>query len=300
MMVDQAARLRSMIQERSSIKEGNFSRIISVASGKGGVGKTNLVVNMGIIMGQLGFKTIILDTDLGMANTDILLDLKPTHTLIDVIRGEKMLHEVLLKGPQNVELLPGGACLTDLIDLDNWQREELLTKLSYLDQEEAILLIDCSAGLSRDVLSFITSSDDLVLVTTPEPTAITDAYGIIKTLSSYETRPRIGLVVNMVRELQEGDATFQRIDSVCRKFLNMEIDYLGSIEHDYDVRKAVMNCHPYALQFPRSRVTLLTREITRTLLYGDEKPVDTEASPEIKNKNIFHRLFSLWKTVKEG
>ena len=292
-MADQADRLRSMIQERSSFKEGSFSRIISVASGKGGVGKTNLVVNMGIIMGQLGRKIIILDTDWGMANTDILMDLKPSYSLIDVIRGGKQLQDVLLKGPHNVEVLPGGACLSDLIDLDNWQREELFSKLSYLEQEDAILLIDCSAGLSKDVFSFIISSDDLVLVTTPEPTAITDAYGIIKVISKYESRPRIGVVVNMVRHTNEGEAIFQRIEEVSRRFLDVKVDYLGCVEFDQHVKKAVVNCYPYSLQFPRSRATLLTREITRNLLYGDD-----EQAAGKKEKTLLSRLFSGWKNDK--
>lgn len=269
-MVDQAERLRSIIRKRSSTKvaaKGKGSRIITVASGKGGVGKTNLVVNMGIIMGQLGHKVVILDTDLGMANTDILLNLKPVYTLIDVIQGQKDLQEVLLQGPHNVEVLPGGSCLPDLVNLDSQQREKLISRLSYLDQEGNILLVDCSAGLSRDVLSFVASSDDLVLVTTPEPTAITDAYGIIKVVNNYRLKPRVSIVINMVHHARDGEAVFRRISNVCRNFLSINIDYLGSIEFDQYVQRAVLNCYPYALQFPRSRATMLTREITGRLLY---------------------------------
>ena len=296
-MVDQAERLRSIIQERSlpNIRgKGKSSRIIVVASGKGGVGKTNLVVNMGIIMGQLGHKIVILDTDLGMANTDILMDLKPVYTLIDVIRGQKNLKEVLLQGPHNVEVLPGGSCLPELVNLDNQQREQLFSRLSYLDQEENTLLVDCSAGLSRDVLSFVASADDLVLVTTPEPTAITDAYGIIKVINNYQLKPRVGIVINMVHHIKDGEAVYQRISNVCSKFLEIKINYLGSIEFDLYVQRAVLSCYPYALQFPRSRATLLTREITRRLLYGEEK-IDKK-----KEERFLRRLFTIWNTGSEG
>lgn len=296
-MVDQAERLRSIIRKRSSTKvaaKGKGSRIITVASGKGGVGKTNLVVNMGIIMGQLGHKVVILDTDLGMANTDILLNLKPVYTLIDVIQGQKDLQEVLLQGPHNVEVLPGGSCLPDLVNLDSQQREKLISRLSYLDQEGNILLVDCSAGLSRDVLSFVASSDDLVLVTTPEPTAITDAYGIIKVVNNYRLKPRVSIVINMVHHARDGEAVFRRISNVCRNFLSINIDYLGSIEFDQYVQRAVLNCYPYALQFPRSRATMLTREITGRLLYGEEK------SARKKEERFLQRLFAIWNTGSNG
>ncbi len=296
-MVDQAERLRSIIQERSSrqiVDKGRFSRIIAVASGKGGVGKTNLVVNMGIIMGKLGHKIVILDTDLGMANTDILMDLKPVYTLVDVIQGNKDLKEVLLKGPHNVELLPGGSCLPELINLDNQQREQLFSRLSYLDQEENILLIDCSAGISRDVLFFVASSDDLVLVTTPEPTAITDAYGIIKVINKHGLKPKISVVINMVHHLKEGEVVYQRINNVCRKFLDIGVKYLGSIEYDQHVQRAVLNCYPYVLQFPRSRATLLTREITRRLLSEEEKPAKK------KEEKFLRRFLTIWNTGSEG
>lgn len=296
-MADQAERLRSIATERGPLQNTrmeNFLRIIAVASGKGGVGKTNLVVNMGIIMGQLGHKILILDTDLGMANTDILMNLKPAYTLIDVIKGYKNLQDVILKGPHNVELLPGGSCLSELINLDNQQREQLFSKISHLDHDKNILLVDCSAGISRDVLHFIASSHDLVMVATPEPTAITDAYGIIKVINNYGLKPRISLVMNMVHHLKEGEAAYQRISNVCRKFLNIEINFLGSLENDEHVKKAVLNCYPYVLQFPRSRATMLTREITSRLLFDEKKHL------RIKEEKFLRRLFMIWNNGSEG
>ncbi|MGI5882583.1 MAG: MinD/ParA family protein [Dethiobacteria bacterium] len=294
-MADQAERLRLMVQGRPprAGQGGKGSRVIAVASGKGGVGKTNLVVNMGIIMGQLGHKIVILDMDLGMANTDILMDLKPIYTLVDVIRGQKVLSEVLIQGPHNVEVLPGGSCLPELISMDNQQRERLISRLSYLDQEGKILLLDCSAGFSRDVLDFVALANDLVLVTTPEPTAITDAYGIIKILNNYRLKPKVSMVINMVQHARDGEAVYQRISNVCSKFLGMQINYLGSIEFDQSVQKAVQSCYPYVLQFPRSRAALLTREITQRLFDGEEQNIK-------KEEGFLYRLFSFWKADSKG
>ncbi len=291
-MVDQAEKLRAMFKSyrpQTSLRKRRLSRIIVIASGKGGVGKTNLVVNLAIALGQLGKKTIILDTDLGMANADILMDLKPSYTLVDVIRGDKQLEDIVLKGPYNVEVIPGGSGLSDIVSLDSHQRERLISRLSYLEEDGKVILVDCPAGLSRDVLSYIAVADDLLLVTTPEPTAITDVYGIIKIVDNYRLHSSIKLVVNMVRNHKEGENVFQRINYVCQHFLKINLDFLGDIEFDQKVRKAVLTCSPYILQFPRSRATQDTQHIARRL--NQEEKVEQEAE---KEKSFLQRLLHLW------
>ncbi len=274
-MVDQAEKLRAMFKEqqpRPVLRRQRRSRMIAVASGKGGVGKTNLVVNLAIALGQMGKKVIILDADLGMANADILLDLKPSYSLVDVISGEKEMKDVILKGPFNVDVIPGGSGLSDLVSLDSQQREQLISRLSYLEDDDNIILVDCPAGISRDILSFFAAADDLLLVTTPEPTAITDVYGIIKVVDSYQLHTRIKLVINMVRNHREGENVFQRINYVCQHFLSIRVDFLGDIEYDQKVRQAVLTCSPYILQFPRSRATLGTQQIARRLSMEGKVP----------------------------
>ncbi len=296
-MTDQAERLRALVQgqrDYSLRRPEGSPRIFVVASGKGGVGKTNLAVNLALSMGQMGYKTMILDADLGMANVDILLDLKPLYTLIDVIRGEKELQEVILRGPYNLEVLPGGSCIPEIISLDNWQREELLSRLSYLEQETDFIFVDCSAGISRNVVTFIAAADELVLVTTPEPTAITDVYSVIKVVDRYYRQANIGLIVNMVESAAEGEQIFQRIARVCHNFLAVKLTYLGSVNFDQYVHKAVVECSPYVLRYPRSPAASSTRQIARHLL-GVEKA----AAAPVKEKAFLRRLFKHWSNQAE-
>ncbi len=291
-MADQAERLRAIVQgqrDMGSSRPKGASRTIVVASGKGGVGKTNLVINMALTMGQLGRKTMILDADLGMANVDILLDLKPVYTLIDVMSGKKELQEVILRGPYNLEVLPGGSCIPEIINMDTRQREQLISRLSYLENEVDILFIDCSAGISRNVLSFIAAADDLVLITTPEPTAITDVYSVIKIVDKYCMHASVGLIVNMVGSMREGEQIFDRIARVCHNFLNLKLTHVVSVDFDQHVQKAVINCSPYVLQYPRSRAAQATQQIARHLL-----GVDTAKLSGRKENGFVRRLFQRW------
>ncbi len=291
-MGDQAEKLRAMAKDQQTqavLRKRRLSRIIVIASGKGGVGKTNLVVNLAIALGQLGKKAIVLDTDLGMANADILMDLKPTYTLVDVIRGDKELEDIILKGPYNVDVIPGGSGLSDMISLDSQQREQLISRLSYLEEAGNVVLVDCPAGLTRDVLSFIAVADDLLLLTTPEPTAITDVYGMIKVVDSYQLHSSIKLAINMVRNQREGENVFRRINYVCQHFLTTEVDFLGSIEYDQNVRKAVLTCSPYVLQFPRSRATQGTQQIARRISQEDDLYRGDETG-----KGFLNRLLNFW------
>lgn len=295
-MTDQAERLRQLSKSRQQeaaekpSPQHGFSRVIVVASGKGGVGKTNLVVNLSIAMSKFGENILILDTDLGMANVDILLDLTAKYTLIDVLKGEKELEDVVLQGPFNVEVIPGGAGLSEIVSLDGQQREQLISRLSLLERKNSTLIVDCAAGLSREVLSFMAAGDEIVLVTTTEPTALADVYGIIKVLANYRLQPSVRLVVNMTGSFSEGKIVYDRLNSVCRRFLEIGVHYLGSIEFDMAVQKSVHNCYPYVLQFPRSKPAQSTIEIARNLLSGEVSPGEAE-----KNKGgFFRRLLNLW------
>jgi flagellar biosynthesis protein FlhG len=293
-MADQAEHLRALFHQRQisgAPRKRGLSRIIVVASGKGGVGKSNIVVNLAIVFGQLGRKIIILDTDLGMANVDILLNLKPGYTLVDVIKGKKELSEVILRGPFNVEIVPGGSGFSEMVNLDNHQREQLISRLSYLEEKGDILLIDCAAGLSRDILSFIAAADELVVVTTPEPTALTDVYSIIKIVNNCGLKSRVNLVVNMAYGIKEAENVYWRLDNVCRNYLDINLYFLGAIEYDLHVRKAVLDCSPYVLKYPYSRVAQCTRDIAQRLLAGrGEFP----PAPK-KEEGFLKRLIRMWR-----
>lgn len=296
-MADQAERMREIFQGEQAFKthrKSGLAKTFVVASGKGGVGKSNIVVNLALIFGQWGHKIIIVDADLGMANANILLNMQPQYTLIDVLQGRKDLQDVILKGPSNVDVLPGGSGLSQVVSLDSQQREQLLAHFSSLEEKGDILLVDCAAGLSRDVLSFIAAADALVLVTTPEPTAIMDVYSIIKIVNNYRLHSQISLIVNMTGSLRDGEDVFERIRRVSNNFLDVEVTFLGGIEYDQNVRKSVLNSYPYVLQFPRSRAARCTRLIARRMLPGAEL-LKEGPRPLIKEEGFLRRLLRLWR-----
>lgn len=295
-MADQAERMREIFQGGQAFKmprKSGLARTFVVASGKGGVGKSNIVVNLALIFGQWGHKIIILDTDLGMANVNILLNIQPQYTLIDVLQGRKELQDVILKGPSNVDVLPGGSGLSQVVNLDSQQREQLLAYFSYLEEKGDILLVDCAAGLSRDVLSFIAAADELVLVTTPEPTAMMDVYSIIKIVNNYGLHSRISMIVNMAGSMQDSEDVFERIRRVSSNFLEVEVTFLGGIEYDHNVRRSVLNSCPYVLQYPRSRAAHSTRLIARRMLPGGESL--QEGREAVKEEGFLRRLLRLWR-----
>jgi flagellar biosynthesis protein FlhG len=269
-MPDQAERLRQLtlaatVQQRV-VKQRKIPRVITVTSGKGGVGKTNLVVNLGIALSRLGPRVVVMDADLGLANVDIIMGIVPMHSLSDVVRGTKTLEEIVISGPGGMKVIPGGSGLADLANLSYEQRDRLLDGLLALETMAEIMLIDCSAGLSRTVLSFISAADEVIVITTPEPTAITDAYGIIKVVTKYKIHDRISLVVNQVRDHREANEIAGRFADVSRKFLQVDVDFLGEICSDQQVVRAVKLQQPFITLFPRSRATQDVENIAGRLL----------------------------------
>lgn len=269
-MPDQAERLRqltltSAVQQRI-IKQRKIPRVITVASGKGGVGKTNLAVNLSIALSRLGQRVVVMDADLGLANVDIILGLVPIYSLSDVVRGAKTLEEIMISGPEGMKVIPGGSGLADLANLTPEQRDRLLDNLLALETMADILLIDCGAGLSRTVLSFISAADELIVITTPEPTAITDAYGIIKVVTKFKIHERVNLVVNQVRDHHEASDIADRFADVSRKFLQTDISFLGEICSDQQVVRAVKQQQPFITLYPRTRATQDVESIAGRLL----------------------------------
>ncbi|MCL5981436.1 MAG: MinD/ParA family protein [Firmicutes bacterium] len=275
-MYDQAERLRQLTLTSAAqhrvIKQRKIPRIIAVASGKGGVGKTNLVVNLAIVLSRLGQRVVVLDADLGLANVDILLGIVPMYSLLDVVRGAKTLEEILVSGPEGMKVIPGGSGLVDLANLSADQRDRLLEGLLSLETMADIMLIDTGAGLSRTVLSFVSAADELIVVTTPEPTAMTDAYGIIKVVTKHKIHEQVRLVVNQVRDQSEGYDVACRFADVSRKFLQIDVSFLGEICHDQQVVRAVKQQQPFVTLFPRTRATHDIQGIAGRLL--DIAPVN--------------------------
>jgi flagellar biosynthesis protein FlhG len=249
---DQATALRELVSDKKVIPSlrDNMTGIRSVAilSGKGGVGKSNVAVNLALALAEKGLDVALLDADLGLANIDILFGVTPKFNLGHVLRGEKELSEVVFKVGERVSIIPGGVGLKDLAELDEQNQSWMMSRLSFLEDETDLLIIDASAGIYKNVLSFAISSDMVLLVTTPEPTAIRDSYGVLKSLCQVTKGTiSIGLLVNMASDEKEAFIVAERIISASEQFLNFKVPYLGCVLWDSEIRESVKKRKPLLL-----------------------------------------------------
>lgn len=247
--MDQAQKLRDIVSD--AIQEKSDSRIITISSGKGGVGKTNFTVNLGIALAKLGKNVTIIDADLGLANVDVMFGIVTKYNLANVIKGEITVQESIVKGPYDINIISGGSGIMDLIDLDQNQLEKLIHSLSYFNKISDYILIDTGAGLGKSVISFVDAASDVILVITPDPTSITDAYALIKNIVKDENK-KIKLIINRVESNEEGDEVFGKLEQVVGKFLNRELENLGYIFEDNNLKKAVRKQIPLLEAYPRA------------------------------------------------
>lgn len=253
--MDQASGLRGMLKNngteskiprlsdkspKGDRKNHNPVRVISVTSGKGGVGKTNVVANLALALQNLDKRVLILDADLGLANMDVILGLNPRYTINHVIKGEKKLKEVIVTAPSGFKLLPAASGIQELTDLDNSQRLFLLNELDSLNDIFDVLLIDTGAGISSNVMYFNFAAMEKVVVVTNEPTSLTDAYALIKILNHKYQQKKFRILVNSARNSEEADRIYRHLSLVVDKFLGSpSLDYLGWIPYDKLVPAAV-------------------------------------------------------------
>ena len=215
------------------------TRVIAITSGKGGVGKTNIVANLGLALSRLGKKVLILDADLGLGNLDVLLGLAPKYNLSHVISGEKSLREIILKGPGNLEILPASSGIQELTQLSKQQKIQILTKLDLLIDSFDVLLIDTAAGISTNVLDFNATAQEILVVVSPEPTSLTDAYALMKVLSMKYSEKHCKLLVNQAGSDQEGRDIYRQLTLVTERFLDISVKYFGCVLFDEKVTKSV-------------------------------------------------------------
>ncbi len=256
MLVDQAQGLRELAakatpQEAPRRAESTArSRVMAIASGKGGVGKSNVCVNLAVRLASIGRKIIVLDADLGTANADVLCDLQPAGTLAHVVAGRRTLSDIILDAPGGFRLVPGVSGLAAMASLEDAQRTNLVTQMHALEHAADLILIDTGAGISPNILSFTACADELLVVTTPEPTAITDAYALMKAAHRQRHDVEMRLLVNMVRDRAEALRVFDRVDRVCRRFLGVSPRFAGHVVWDERVAQAVRRRRPFVLDAP--------------------------------------------------
>lgn len=253
-MLDQATRLRQLAMGSTSEENQNNTRqgrILTITSGKGGVGKSNIVVNLALTLQKMGKKVLIFDADLGMANDDVLIGCFPKYSIFDIIFSEKEIEDVLVEGPEGIKLLPGGSGLSKIDDLTEVQRERFLNKLESVQGFDYIL-IDTGAGINRSVLGFIACSDELLIVTTPEPTSLTDAYSLLKAVSHFQIKKSARVIVNRVLDYKEGRVTFNKFNNAAEKFLHVTLTHLGSVSEDKKVMQSVRMQKPLVISYPNS------------------------------------------------
>lgn len=223
-------------------KRGNrksHTRVIAITSGKGGVGKSNMVANLGFVLSQLGKKVLILDADLGLGNLDILLGLTPKYNLSHAITGAKTISEIVIEGPGKVKILPAPSGIQELSDLTDEQKTRMLTALDLLIDSVDVFLIDTGAGISSNVMHFNSSAPEIMVVVSPEPTSITDAYALMKVLSLDYSRKHFKLVVNMAASSKEATEVYRQLELVADRFLDIEIEYMGYVLIDENVKRGV-------------------------------------------------------------
>ncbi|MCL2665116.1 MAG: MinD/ParA family protein [Defluviitaleaceae bacterium] len=269
--MDQAKRLRDLVEQRSRLAEETAktvnARVMTVTSGKGGVGKSNFTVNLAVQLSKKQKRVVIIDADFGLANIEVLLGVSPSFTFKDIMTGTAEIEEALSDGPMGIKFLSGGSGLAALTDVNDRQITELLNNFVKLDAVADFILIDTGAGISKHVVDFIRASKEAVIITTSDPTSMTDAYAVIK--SAVETegeKPDFKVVVNRVYNPSEGREAFDKLRRVCEQFMGINIESLGNIPYDPYMIKAVKRQEPVSICFPNSDSSRCIEAISSKLL----------------------------------
>jgi flagellar biosynthesis protein FlhG len=269
LMLDQATHLRSLMRQRSG------ATVIAITSGKGGVGKSNIAVNLAIKLASAGKDVVLLDADLGLANADVLCNIDLPANLSHVISRKRELREVKVRAPGGFHLIGGASGLARMADLTDGDRQRLIDALGELEQSSDVILIDTGAGISPNVLSFTRAADHVLVVTTPEPTAITDAYAVVKVMSKDGGERKISLLVNQAHSAAEARLVHERIARVARQFLNISILDAGYVLADEQVSLCVRRRIPFVLGSPRSPASLCVEKLAMRLQSGVVNPAAT-------------------------
>jgi len=266
-VIDQAETLRKK-QNGSEFSERSqrLTRVVAITSGKGGVGKTALVANIAIAMARQGKKILVIDADLGLANIDVVLGLSPEYNLNHFFKGERSLEEIMIEGPHGIKVLPAGSGVQQYTRLDGQLKMRFIEAIDNLQESFDLVLIDTEAGISDNVTYFTVAAQDILVVTTPEPTAITDAYALMKLLSSQYHQKSFLLCVNSVRNSSEGLDVFEKLTMVSGRYLDISIDYLGAVPFDRKMHDAVRAQQVIQDLYPDNKVSKAFATLAESLI----------------------------------
>lgn len=277
--MDQAEGLRNIIKKQELESGRKTARVITVTSGKGGVGKTSLSVNLAIQLRRLGKRVVVLDADFGLANIEIMLGIRPQYNLADLMFRGKNMSDIITYGPEGIGFISGGSGINEMANLTRDQVFRLIQKMAELDQQTDVIIVDTGAGIGDSVLEFVAASAEVLLVATPEPTSITDAYALLKSLnrsSSYKPgKTVVKMIANQVRGNKDADELFDKLGIVVNKFLNIDIEYLGSVPYDANMQKAVMRQEPLSMAAPNALAARSVEKIARVLANKEEERART-------------------------
>lgn len=268
--MDQAEGLRNIIKLNQQMAHTHVSRVITVTSGKGGVGKSNTAINLAIWLKKMGQRVIILDADFGLANIEIMFGTVPQHNLSDLIYKGKNMREIITWGPGEVGFISGGSGIAGLSNLSHEYLTYIVRNLSELDAIADIVIVDTGAGISDAVMEFLVASSEIILVTTPEPTSITDSYSLLKALSRNQrfdsTQTQVKVLTNRVESEKEGMNLFHKLNIVVSRYLKIPLVHLGNVPQDNQLAKAVLQQTPISLENPQAKSSRAYEEIAETLL----------------------------------
>lgn len=257
-MEDQAKRLREIMASRrgkTNTEVTKKAKTLAIASGKGGVGKTNFAINLAISLRKLGKSVIVVDGDIGLSNIEILTGVSTKYTIVDLILKDKSIYDIMEEGPSGIKVVSGGFGYEDLDLIGQENLDKLLNELSKLEEDVDFIIFDMGAGISNMVLNFILAANDAILVTTPDPTALMDVYALIKALTLHGFNGRFKIVANMVEDRLDANNVFEKLNKVSANFLNISLDFLGYLEKTNYISEAVRQQKPFVLLYPRAKVS---------------------------------------------
>lgn len=272
--MDQAEQLRNIIKANNQSRP--LARVLTVTSGKGGVGKSNTAINLAIQFRKMGQRVIILDADFGLANIEIMFGAVPKHNLCDLIYQGKNIKDIITWGPMGVGFISGGSGIAGMANLSRDYLVYIIQNLAELDAIADIIIVDTGAGISDAVLEFLVASGEIILVTTPEPTSITDSYSLLKALNRHprfsQESSQVKMLANRVEKEEEGQVLYSKLNAVVSRYLKMPFTYLGAVPQDSQLSKAVMQQTPVSLQNPEAKSSLAYETIAAKLM-NKEAPV---------------------------